>query len=55
MTLSVPSGERTDFDAAALVTCMQGDQWYAFAGYEENDDADDSDDGGSLSMGSLGS
>lgn len=55
VTLSVPSGERTDFDAAALVTCMQGDQWYAFAGYEENDDADDSDDGGSLSMGSLGS
>lgn len=55
-TLSVPSGERTDFDAAALITCSQGDQWYAFAGYEEEGDESDGDDnGGSLSMGSLGS
>lgn len=54
-TLSVPSGDRSDFDAAALFTCSQGDQWYAFAGYEEESDTDDSDGGGSLSMGSLGS
>ena len=53
-TLSVPSGDRTDFEAAALFTCSQDDQWYAFAGYEENDDAD-SDTSGSLGSGSLGS
>ena len=54
-TLSVPSGERTDFDAAALFTCQQDDQWYAFAGFEDVDDDDDNGGGGSLSMGSLGS
>lgn len=54
-TLSVPSGDRTDFDAAALFTCVQDEQWYAFAGYEEDDSDDDNGGGGSLSMGSLGS
>lgn len=57
-TLTVPSGDRTDFNAAALFTCQQEGQWYAFAGYEDGDDSDDSDGGdggGSLSMGSLGS
>lgn len=53
--LSVPSRDRTDFDAAALVTCIQDGQWYAFAGYEVTDDDDDNGGGGSLSMGSLGS
>ena len=53
-TLTVPSGDRTDFNAAALITCEQNDQWYAFVGYEDAD-ADDSNGGGSLSMGSLGS
>ncbi|MBS7546699.1 hypothetical protein [Dietzia massiliensis] len=55
-TLSVPTVERTDFDAGALFTCTdENDQWYAFAGYEVSDDDDADDDGGSLSMGSLGS
>lgn len=54
-TLSVPSGERTDFDAAALFTCSQEDQWYAFIGVEEGSEDDDNGGGGSLSMGSLGS
>lgn len=54
-TLSVPSGDRTDFDAAALFTCVQDEQWYAFAGYEEDDSQGDNGGGGSLSMGSLGS
>lgn len=53
-TLPVPSGERTDFDAAALITCSQDGQWYAFSGYEEVDEDDDGGSG-SLSMGSLGS
>lgn len=53
--LAVTSGPRTDFDAAVLFTCTQANQWYAFAGYENEDDAGDSDGGGSLSMGSLGS
>lgn len=57
-TLAVPTSERTDFDAAALVTCSQGEQWYAFAGYEPDDDSDNDGGGslsGSLDMGSLGS
>lgn len=54
--LTVPSTERTDFDAAALFTCSQGGQWYAFAGYEEASDEDAGNGGGgSLSTGSLGS
>lgn len=53
-TLSVPSGDRTDFDAAALITCQQGEQWYAFAGYEETDD-ENGGGSGSLGTGSLGS
>lgn len=54
--LVVPTGDRTDFDAAALVTCTQDGQTYAFAGYENDDDADGGNGGGgSLSMGSLGS
>lgn len=53
-TLTVPSGDRTDFNAAALVTCSQNGQWYAFAGYEDADDVDNGGGGGSLSMGSLG-
>lgn len=51
-TLSVPTGDRTDFDAAALITCEQDDQWYAFAGYEEDDDSN-GNGGGSLDLGSL--
>ena len=58
-TLVVPTADRTDFDAGALFTCTdENGQWYAFAGYEEEGDADDAEDadgGGSLSMGSLGS
>ncbi|MDV8000781.1 hypothetical protein [Rhodococcus sp. IEGM 1408] len=70
-TLTVPTGDRTDFDAAALFTCRQArtfeyedypgeyfmdvdDQWYAFAGYEENVEQDNGS-GSSLSTGSLGS
>lgn len=53
-TLSVPSGDRTDFEAAALVTCEQDGQWYAFAGYEDVEDDNDNGGGGSLDMGSLG-
>lgn len=55
--LPVPTGDRTDFDAAALVTCATEDgQWYAFSGYEDPDeDGTEDDSGGSLSMGSLGS
>lgn len=54
-TLSVPTGDRTDFDAAALITCSDdSDQWYAFAGYEETDDETDDETTGSLSGGSLG-
>ena len=54
-TLTVPTGERTDFDAGVSFTCQQDDQWYAFAGFEDVDDDDDNGGGGSLSMGSLGS
>ena len=54
-TLSVPTGERTDFDAAALITCSQDGQWYAFAGYENEDDDDNGGGSGSLGTGSLGS
>ena len=53
-TLSVPTGDRTDFDAGALITCSQDGQWYAFAGYEEDDDnGNGNGGGGSLPMGSL--
>ena len=52
-TLSVPSGDRTDFDAAALFTCTdENGQWYAFAGYENDDNGNGG--GGSLDLGSLG-
>lgn len=53
--LTVTSGDRTDFNAAALFTCTQNNQWYAFAGYEVADDEDDNGGGGSLNTGSLGS
>lgn len=49
--LTVPSGARTDFNAAALFTCTQNNQWYAFAGYENEDD--DNGGGGGSSAGSL--
>lgn len=53
VTLTLPNaGKRTDFNAGALVTCEQGGNWFAFAGFE--DDASNGG-GGSLSMGSLGS
>lgn len=61
-TLTVPSGDRTDFDAAALFTCQHqtGDnQWYAFAVFADAENGDGTGGGslpaGSLSMGSLGS
>lgn len=54
VTLSVPSGDRTDFDAAALITCTdENDQWYAFAGYEEEDENGNGNGGGSGSSGSV--
>lgn len=38
--LDAPTVERTDFDAGARFTCTdENDQWYAFAGYEEEGDA----------------
>lgn len=57
-TLTVPSGERTDFVAGAMFTCQRTDatgQWFAFTGFEEPaDDDDNGNGGGSLPGGSLG-
>ena len=53
--LIVPTGDRTDFDAAAMVTCTQAGQTYAFAGFENESGANGNGGGGSLDTGSLGS